>query len=105
MDNDIPSISTKFFVPHERDLGAKVNLILAAEYYKKSAHADHADESTNFGFCLEHGRRFKQTTELAFESCKQAANCGHPEAEQHSQRCLRLLDRWLVRDRSGTARH
>jgi serine/threonine protein kinase len=53
------------------------------------------------GFCLEHGRGVCQNIELAAEYYKRAADCGHPEAEQNYQRCLRLLGRWNVPDRSS----
>jgi hypothetical protein len=52
-------------------------------------------------FCLEHGRGVQQNIGLAAEYYKFAADRGHPEGKLNYQRCLRLLGRWEVPDRSS----
>jgi serine/threonine protein kinase len=44
-----------------------------------------------------------QNIESAAEYYKLAADGGHPEADQNYRRCLRLLGRWTVPDRSSAA--
>jgi hypothetical protein len=85
----------------ECGIGVQANLYLAAEYYRQSAEAGHADGSNNLGFCLEHGRGVNQNIEMAAEYYKRASDYGHSEAAQNYQRCLRLLGRWDVPDRSS----
>jgi hypothetical protein len=87
----------------ERGIGVRSNVELAAEYYRRAADHGHADGANNFGFCLEHGRGVRQNIEMAAEYYQLAANRRHPEAEQNRRRCLRLLGRWTVPDRSREA--
>jgi TPR repeat protein len=95
--------ANNFGICLERGIGVRVNLELAAEYYRRAADHGHADGANNFGFCLEHGRGVNQNIQSAADYYKRAADRGHPEADVGYRRCLRLLGRWSVPDRSSQA--
>lgn len=80
---------------------AHQNLFLAAHFYRRSAEQGHADDANNHGFCLEHGRGIQQNIEIAASYDKVAASFGHPEAGVNRERCLRLLDKWELPNRSS----
>jgi TPR repeat protein len=93
--------ANNFGICLERGIGVRVNLELAAEYYRRAADGGHADGANNLGFCLEHGRGVDQNIKLAANYYKLAADRGHPEADLNYRRCMRLLGRWSVPDRSS----
>jgi tRNA A-37 threonylcarbamoyl transferase component Bud32 len=96
-----PDAENNFGICLERGIGIKSNIVLAAEYYERSANHGHPDGANNFGFCLEHGRGVKQDIPNATKYYKFAADRGHPEADLNYRRCLRLLGQWDVPDRSS----
>jgi TPR repeat protein len=85
----------------ERGIGVQSNIALAARYYQQSANHGNADGANNIGFCLEHGRGVAADIALAAEYYKFAADHGHLEGRLNYRRCLRLLGRWEVPDRSS----
>jgi TPR repeat protein/serine/threonine protein kinase len=85
----------------EHGIGVHSNKALAVLYYKRSALHGDPDGANNLGFCLEHGRGVKQDIEAAVECYKFARDHGHPEGDLNYRRCLRILDRWDVPDRSS----
>jgi hypothetical protein len=85
----------------ERGIGVQSNIALAAYYYQRSALQGHPDGANNLGFCLEHGRGVEQDITQAAKYYKYAADQGHPEGELNYHRCLRLLGRWDLLDRSS----
>jgi TPR repeat protein len=95
------SAQNSFGIFLERGIGIQSNLSLAAHYYQLAAFQGHPDGANNLGFCLEHGRGVQQNIRLAAEYYKLAADRGHPEGELNYRRCLRLLGRWEVPDRSS----
>jgi serine/threonine protein kinase len=98
-----PDGANNFGICLERGIGIRVNLELAAEYYRRAADQGHADGANNLGFCLEHGRGVAQNIISAADYYKRAADRGHSEAEFNHRRCLRLLGRWPIQDRSSQA--
>jgi TPR repeat protein len=96
-----PSAENSFGICLERGIGVDSNLFLAARYYKRSAEHGNPAGANNLGFCLEHGRGVKQDFEAAAECYKFARDHGHSEADLNYRRCLRILSRWDVPDRSS----
>jgi TPR repeat protein len=94
------SAQNSFGVFLERGIVFRSNLMLAAHYFELSAMQGDSDGANNLGFCLEHGRGVRKDIEAAAEWYRFAADHGHPDGEVNYQRCLRLLGRWNVSDRS-----
>jgi serine/threonine protein kinase len=95
-----PAAENRFGICVECGIGLRSNDALAAHYYQRSAAHGDPDGANNLGFCLEHGRGVRQEIDRAADCYKFAADRGHPEALANYQRCMRLLRRWAVPDRS-----
>jgi TPR repeat protein len=90
----------RFGICVECGISFQSNVALAAHYYRLSAMHGDPDGANNLGFCLEHGRGVRRDIRLGADCYKFAADHGHVEAVLNYQRCLRLLGRWEVPDRS-----
>jgi TPR repeat protein len=96
-----PMAENSFGVCLKRPLGVHSNAALTARYYKRPAAHGDPNGANNLGFCLEHGRSVKADIESAAECYKFAWDCGHLDGELNYRRCLRILGRWEVPDRSS----
>jgi hypothetical protein len=77
------------------------NVAHAAQFHQRAATTGHRDGASNLEFCLEHGCGVEQHIELVADYYQFAADHGHSEAQLNYHRCLRLLRRWKVPDRSS----
>jgi TPR repeat protein len=79
--------------------GIDQDFVRAAKYYRLSAELNNAAAQNSFGICLERGIGLQSNLVLAAHYYQQSAL--HPEADLNYRRCLRLLGRWEVPNRSS----